>query len=140
MATAKKDFEGFIRWLHLPENDVPSNVRRLANLVLANFDSVLETSRQRSQRSVYLANLFQRHLFQIPDTLPEIAPAAADSTWLWRRLHHLTVGPFRGFRHPEPFELQKKNSSFLWPKWKRKNKSLRSVRVRTFRVRGRSRG
>jgi recombinational DNA repair ATPase RecF len=115
MASARKDFEGFVRWLHLPENEVPSNVRRLANLVLANFDSVLATSRQRSQRSVYLANLAQRYLFQTPDTLPEIAPAASDGACLWRRLHHLTVGPFRGFRHPEPFELQKGIVLFYGP-------------------------
>ena len=115
MATAKKDFEGFIRWLHLPENEAPANVRRLANLVLANFESVLVTSRQRSQRSVYLADLFQRYLFQTPETLPEIDPATIDSTWLWRRLHHLTVGPFRGFRRPEPFELQKGIVLFYGP-------------------------
>lgn len=60
MASARKDFEGFVRWLHLPENEVSSNVRRLANLILSNFDSVLATSRQRSQRSVLLANLAQR--------------------------------------------------------------------------------
>ena len=115
MASARKDFEGFVRWLHLPVNEVPSNVRRLANLVLANFDSVLATSRQRSQRSVLLANLAQRYLFQTPDTLPEIAPAAGVGTWLWRRLHHLTIGPFRGFRHPEPFDLQQRIVLFYGP-------------------------
>ena len=108
MASARKDFEGFVRWLHLPENEVSSNVRRLANLILSNFDSVLATSRQRSQRSVLLANLAQRNLLQTPDTLPEIAPPAAGGAWTWRRLHHLTIGPFRGFRHPEPFDLQQR--------------------------------
>jgi recombinational DNA repair ATPase RecF len=115
MASARKDFEGFVRWLHLPENEAPSNVRSLANLVLANFDSVLVTSRQRSQRSAHLADLAQRYLFQTPDTLPEIAPAAADGTWPWRRLHHLTIGPFRGFRHPEPFDLQRRIVLFYGP-------------------------
>ena len=115
MASAKKDFEGFVRWLHLPEHEVPSNVRRLANLVLVNFDSVLATSRQHNQRSVYLASLTQRNLLQTPDTLPEIAPSATDGTWLWRRLHHLTVGPFRGFRNPEPFDLQQRIVLFYGP-------------------------
>ena len=105
MASAKRDFEEFVRWLHLPTNEAPFHVRRLANLILANFDAVLATSLQRSQRSVLLVDLAQRHLLQTPDALPEIAPAAADGAWLWRRLHHLTVGPFRGFRHPEPFDL-----------------------------------
>jgi energy-coupling factor transporter ATP-binding protein EcfA2 len=115
MASARKDFEGFVRWLHLPENEAPPNVRRLANLVLTNFYSVLATSRQHNQRSVHLANLAQRNLLQTPDTLPEIAPAAADGAWLWRRLHHLTVGPFRGFRYPEPFDLQQRVVLFYGP-------------------------
>jgi recombinational DNA repair ATPase RecF len=115
MASARRDFEEFVRWLHLSENDVPSNVRRLANLALANFDTVLATSRQRSQRSVLLAGLAQRHLLQTSDTLPEIVPAGADGSWLWSRLHHLTVGPFRGFRHPEPFDLQQRIVLFYGP-------------------------
>lgn len=108
MATARKDFEGFISWLHMPENEAPSNVRRLANLILLNFDSVLGTSRQRSQRSVLLANLAQRSLLQTPDTLTEIPQPTVRGAWAWRRLHHLTIGPFRGFRHPEPFDLQQR--------------------------------
>ena len=108
MATARKDFEGFIRWLHLPENEIPSNVRRLANLIITNFDSVLGTSRQRSQRSVLLAGLAQRSLLQTPDTLPDIAATAAGSAWAWSRLQHLAIGPFRGFRYPEPFDIQQR--------------------------------
>jgi len=108
VASAKRDFEKFVRWLHLPANEVPSNVRRLTNLVLANFDTVLGTSRQHSQRSVLIAELAQRQLLHTPDTLPEIATTVADDAWLWRRLRHLTVGPFRGFRHPEPFDLQER--------------------------------
>lgn len=108
MSTARKDFEGFIRWLHLPENKAPSNVRRLANLILTNFDSVLATSRQHSQRSILLAKLAQRNLLQTTDMLPEIDSSNANAAWTWRRLKHLTIGPFRGFRYPEPFDLQKR--------------------------------
>ncbi len=115
MASAKRDFEEFILWLHLPVNDFPSNVRRLANLVLANFETVKETSLQHNQRSVLIAGLAQHDLLQTPDTLPEIAPAAADGVWPWRRLRHLTVGPFRGFRHPEPFDLEHRVVLFYGP-------------------------
>ena len=90
-------------------------MRRLANLVLTNFDAVLETSRQHSQRSILIADLAQRHLLQTSDTLPEIVPAAADGAWLWKRLRHLTVDPFRGVRHPEPFDLQKRIVLFYGP-------------------------
>ncbi|MCC8445499.1 AAA family ATPase [Xanthomonas translucens] len=115
MTSARRDFEEFIRWIHLPETQAPSNVRRLANLALANFDAVSETSRQRNQRSTLLAHLAQQQLAQTPDVPPENAPVAAVGTWPWRRLHHLTIGPFRGFRHPEPFVLQQRIVLFYGP-------------------------
>lgn len=108
MASAKRDFEGFVRWIHLPENEVSLNVRQLANLTLANFDTIQTTSRQHNQRSTLLADLAQQNLSQTLDTLPEIAPMEADGAWQWMRLHDLKVGPFRGFRHPEPFDLQRR--------------------------------
>lgn len=73
MASAKKDFEGFVRWLHLPQNAVGSNVRRLANLVLENFESILSSSRQSSRRSIFLAEIARRDLLQTSDTQPDIA-------------------------------------------------------------------
>ncbi len=115
MASARRDFEEFVRWIHLPANDVPSNVRRLTNLILVHFDTVLATSRQKNQRSAHLVALARIHLLQTSDTLPEIAPATNDGAWLWRRLHHLTIGPFRGFRQPEPFDLQKRIVLFYGP-------------------------
>lgn len=48
MASAKHDFERFIAWIHQPEKEIPSNVRRLANLMLANFGALAQTSRHRS--------------------------------------------------------------------------------------------
>ena len=102
-------------WLHQPETQAPSNVRRLANLALANFDELALTSRHRSQRSLYLADLARRSMAETSDGLPEMQAVAADVTWPWRRLRHLTLGPFRGFRTPEPFELQKRVILFYGP-------------------------
>ncbi|CDY73432.1 hypothetical protein BGLT_02804 [Caballeronia glathei] len=51
MATAWRDYERFIRWLHEPDRRVSEDARRFANLALANFHTVAETSRQRNQRS-----------------------------------------------------------------------------------------
>ena len=36
MASSKRDFERFVVWLHQPENLAHADVRRLANLILAN--------------------------------------------------------------------------------------------------------
>jgi hypothetical protein len=59
MASAKQDFERFVRWLYQPGKQVPVDVRRLALLSLANFDALAETSWQRSQRSSYLVELIR---------------------------------------------------------------------------------
>ncbi|WP_278420567.1 AAA family ATPase [Stutzerimonas kunmingensis] len=108
MASAKQDFERFIAWLHQPENEIPSSVRRLANLMFANFDDLAQTTRHRSMRSVYLTGLAREELAQTSDEAPVAQVAVANGAWPWKRLRNLTIGPFRGFRTPEPFDLQKR--------------------------------
>jgi recombinational DNA repair ATPase RecF len=115
MSTAKRDFERFVTWLHQPSVDAPSAVRRLANLALANFDALARTSRQHSQRSTFLVGHARKTLAQTPDGQPNIQAIAADGAWPWRRLRSMTIGPFRGFRTPEPFDLQKRVILFYGP-------------------------
>lgn len=45
MASARQDFESFVRWLFQAENGAPDNVLRLATLALQNFDALSATSR-----------------------------------------------------------------------------------------------
>jgi recombinational DNA repair ATPase RecF len=115
MASSKRDFERFVISLHRPENQTPSDVRRLANLVLAHFDELAQTSRQRNQRSIYLVPHARNSLAQTHDGPPNVEAVAADGAWAWRRLRHLTLGPFRGFRTVEPFDLQKRVILFYGP-------------------------
>ncbi|HCI1651735.1 TPA: AAA family ATPase [Pseudomonas aeruginosa] len=115
MASAKQDFERFIVWLHQADKEIPSNVRRLANLALANFEELARTSSNRSQRSIYLTGLMRATLAQTSDEAPEAQAAAANGEWPWKRLRNLTLGPFRGFRTPEPFDLQKRIILFYGP-------------------------
>ena len=115
MASSKRDFERFVAWLHLPATVAPPNVRRLANLALAHFDALAQTSRQHSQRSIYLVGQARRALAQTADGPPPIQAVAADGAWPWKRLRTMTIGPFRGFRTPEPFDLQKRVILFYGP-------------------------
>lgn len=115
MASSQRDFERFVVWLHQPENLAHADVRRLANLILANFDGVARTTRNRSQRSSYLVEQAHRAWAEAPDGLPDIQPIAVEGAWPWQRLRHLTLGPFRGFRTPEPFDLQKRIILFYGP-------------------------
>lgn len=115
MASAERDFERFVAWLHLSATQAPPEVKRLANLALANFDGLAQTVRQHSQRSTYLVDRARRTLAQTPDCPPTIKAAAADGAWPWQRLRSMTIGPFRGFRTPEPFDLQKRVILFYGP-------------------------
>ncbi len=108
MASARQDYEAFVRWIHEPATEASSEARRFANMALARFDELAETSRQRNNRSAYLAQIARQHLASTPHSLPEIQGATEAGDWPWRRLRSLTVGPFRGFRTPEPFDLRKR--------------------------------
>jgi recombinational DNA repair ATPase RecF len=115
MASSKRDFERFVAWLYQPANQVPPDVRRLANLVLTHFDGLAQTSRQHNQRSNLLVSHARSFLAHTPDEPPNIHAVPADGAWPWRCLRHLTLGPFRGFRTPEPFDLQKRVILFYGP-------------------------
>lgn len=107
MASAKQDFERFVRWLYGAERRSSADVRRFANLLLANFEELAGTSRQRSQRSVYIVELMRRALAGVADEAPSHDVDNAEGDWTWTRLRSLTLGPFRGFRTPESFDLTK---------------------------------
>lgn len=115
MASSKRDFERFVAWLHLPATQAPPNVRRLGNLALAHFDALAQTSRQHSQRSNYLVGQARQLLAGTPDDPPNIQAVAVEGVWPWKRLRSMTIGPFRGFRTPEPFDLQKRVILFYGP-------------------------
>ncbi|WP_029512274.1 MULTISPECIES: AAA family ATPase [unclassified Methylophilus] len=115
MASAINDFRDFVAWLHSPASNASPNVKRLANLILQNFDRVLATSRQRSQRSVYLAGLCRNQLATVSDAMPEPAPELQNAVWPWVRLNEFSIGPFRGFRSAETFDLSKRVSLFYGP-------------------------
>jgi recombinational DNA repair ATPase RecF len=116
MASVRQDFESFVRWIYRPEKQIPIDVRRLASLVLANIDTIEGTSRQRSQRSASLVGLMRRELANTAATAPAAATEEADAnSWPWTKLRHLTLGPFRGFRVAEPFDLSKQITLFYGP-------------------------
>lgn len=115
MSSAKRDFEQFIQWLHRQPRGIADDVKRLAHLVLANFDGVARTSTRQSQRAGLLADLCRRDLADSPTDIPEIAANAAAQDWAWTRLNRLRVGPFRGFRQAEEFNLSRRITLMYGP-------------------------
>ncbi|KGV24517.1 AAA family ATPase [Burkholderia pseudomallei] len=116
MGTAKQDFEHFVCRLYEPGNAASTEVRRLALLCLQYFDELATTTRQRSQRSIALVRLMREFLPHIADAAPAPGAAAAGAgNWEWTRLRSFTLGPFRGFRKPETFDLTKQVVLFYGP-------------------------
>jgi energy-coupling factor transporter ATP-binding protein EcfA2 len=108
MGTARQDFERFVRWLHAPDRGAPEDALRFANLVLADFDAVAATAHQRNKRSERLAEMARARLSDTSAAFPEIPEEPEPGAWPWVRLHRLTLGPFRGFRQPQDFDLSRR--------------------------------
>jgi len=108
MGTARQDFERFVRWLHAPGRGAPEDALRFANLVLADFDAVAATAHQHNKRSERLAEIARARLEGMSAALPEMPEEAQPGAWPWVRLNRLTLGPFRGFREPQEFDLSKR--------------------------------
>ena len=83
MASAEHDYQRFIQWLHRPEMDVHEDVRRIARLILDNFESINSTTRHRSQRSTHLVGLARQQLAMTDPGQPglELEEVAASFTW-----------------------------------------------------------
>jgi AAA domain len=108
MGTARQDFERFTRWLHEPGRKASEATRQFANLVLANFDAIARTSRQHHSRSNLLAQIARERLAGVSAHPPILPGDAPESEGSWTRLAQLTLGPFRGFRGPQSFDLSKR--------------------------------
>lgn len=115
MSSARHDYHQFLGWLHRPERGASDDVRRLANLIEVNFDTVAASSRAQSRRSVALAAIARESLPTASFELPAVAGAVQTGVWGWRALHSLTVGPFRGFRVPETFHFPQRITMFYGP-------------------------
>jgi len=115
MASAAHDYQHFLRWLHDPATAASGDARRMGNLVLQHFESISGTSRNRSQRAIRIVEHARGEFAQTGHELPWLNAIAAGDGWIWRSLSELTIGPFRGFRHPETFDLTKRLILFYGP-------------------------
>ena len=105
--STKTEYENFLTWLHARAG-VTEDVKRVANTVHTHFDRIERTSSNQGQRSRTLTPLLTNNFSQIASAAPAIAggPQLAAQTWV--RLSQIVVGPFRGFRVQETFDLNKR--------------------------------
>jgi len=102
--SAQTEYRKYLAWL--AAQNVTDDAKRVAMLVFDAFDRIAATSANRSQRTSLLLPLLEDRLEGQHIALPAFAdiPAAAQS---WKQLRQLVVGPFRGFREQETFDLDK---------------------------------
>ena len=87
----------------LPSQTISADARRVAHIVADAFDGIARTSANSSQRTRRLLPLLESGMDGETTALVE-APDSADPP-AWTTLRSLTLGPFRGFREPETFDL-----------------------------------
>lgn len=102
MGSVSAEYQRFL--LSLEKLPVSANVRRMANLVLINLDSLAEVGATRRARSVRLAPMAIGNLLTTTDEIKQEVIPDAHAQRIGR-LHKLTVGPFRGFMRQETFDL-----------------------------------
>ena len=102
--SAKNEYRKYLAWLQA--QNVSDDAKRVAMIVSDSFDRIAPTSANQSQRTRLLLPLLEERLEGQDMALPAYAeiPAAALS---WKQLRQLVVGPFRGFREQETFDLDK---------------------------------
>lgn len=77
MASAAHDHQHFVRWLHEPVTGASEDARRIANLVLNNFDTISATTRNRSQRAIRIVDLARVQFAGVSSGLPLLDAIAA---------------------------------------------------------------
>nr|WP_315233994.1 AAA family ATPase [uncultured Albidiferax sp.] len=105
--STRRDYSGFLTWLH-GQADVSDDAKRIANTVYVQFESIEKTSSNKGERSRLLTPLLTANFAGIDAALPAIAAGDGGQARSWVRLAELKVGPFRGFRQEETFDLTKR--------------------------------
>lgn len=107
LVSTKKEYETFLTWFN-GQAGISDDVKRIANIIHQNFDAVEATSSNQGQRTRVLVPIILNRLGQTSPDLPQFETAAVQLGPPWTRLRALTIGPFRGFRNSETFDLNKR--------------------------------
>lgn len=113
MGAVSIEYSRYMQWLR--KSDAASDARRIAKLVQGSLDELAQTVSAGGQRTKALAPLLRRDLAQTDGQIEHVEHQEAGEALPWTRLEKLTVGPFRGFRWEEQFDLRKSVVLFYGP-------------------------
>lgn len=106
MGAVHDEYLRYMQWLAATEE--PADAKRIARIVQDNLDTLIPTVNNGGQRATVLTPMLRRDLSKTPDGIEPAPPNAAAAQLPWTRLKKLTIGPFRGFRREEEFDLSHK--------------------------------
>jgi len=84
---------------------VPPEIRKLANLILANLDDLAPLGTHQGQRIKCMVALAQAHWDTSSAVIQPLPEQVAEQISSITQIKSLTVGPFRGFSRKEVFDL-----------------------------------
>lgn len=113
MGAVHDEYGRFLRWL--AGREVTPDARRVANLVLRHLDTIIPTVNNGGQRSTLLTPILRRQLAEAPEDIAVVDQPGAAAPLGWAKLKSLKLGPFRGFRREEEFDLSKDIVLFQGP-------------------------
>lgn len=113
MGVVHEEYGRFMQWLRAA--GATEDTRRIAKIVHANLDALIPTVHNGGQRATTLTPMLRRYLAGTPDDIDAAPDNGAAAPLPWTRLKKLSVGPFRGFRREEQFDLTKDIILFLGP-------------------------
>jgi len=96
----------FLRFLQtLDTADVPADVRKIANLVWDNMDSIIPLGTAQGKRVRRIVELVQPAWDTLSLEVQSLPEQNSEQVSTFSRLRRLSVGPFRGFARQEEFDL-----------------------------------
>lgn len=113
MSAVHEEYGHFMQWLRATEG--AEDARRMAKIVHANLDALIPTVSNGGQRATFLTPILRRDLATTSGAIEAAAENGAAAPLPWTRLKRLSVGPFRGFRREEQFDLSNNIVLFLGP-------------------------
>lgn len=113
MSAVHEEYDRFLQWLSGVEE--AEDAKRVAKIVYANLEILIPTVSNGGQRATSLTPMLRRDLVATLSVIEAAAGDGAVAPLPWTRLKTLSVGPFRGFRREEHFDLSRDVILFQGP-------------------------
>lgn len=95
----------YLRFMSSIEKTKESNILKMANLILANFDELALLGTHQGQRAKKIAELSSKSWSHLPEKISQLPRESSRTNSSIKRIVSIEVGPFRGFAKKEVLNL-----------------------------------